>query len=246
MGSHFTYFHSLIENLAPTAEKTVVENIEKLALAGALAATMVVLAKAASSRISTPEGIEEHLVPRRFSLTGFFDLVLSGFVAYHDSILGKENRRYMALSGSVFLFILFSNLLGLIPGFAAITTTVWVNLAMAFVVFFAFNFYGIREHGLINYFKHFLGPVWWLAPFFFCLEILSTCLRVFTLNLRLYWNITVDHLLLGIFTDLVPYIVPIALYALGTFVSFMQAFVFTTLTMVYILLAVQHGEEEHH
>ena len=80
----------------------------------------------------------------------------------------------------------------------------------------------------------------------FVIEILSVSMRVLTLNLRLYWNMTADHTVLSIFTDLTKFIVPVVFYGLGTFVCFMQAFVFSTLTMVYILLATQHEEEEHH
>jgi F-type H+-transporting ATPase subunit a len=89
--------------------------------------------------------------------------------------------------------------------------------------------------------------VWWLAFLIFPLEILGTFLRILTLNLRLYWNISADHIVLGLFTDLVPVVVPVIFLALGTFVCFMQAFVPTILTMIYILLATQHEEgEEHH
>jgi F-type H+-transporting ATPase subunit a len=137
------------------------------------------------------------------------------------------------------------NLIGLIPGMVSPTTTVSVNVAIALIVFLSFNYYGIREQGLVNYLKHFAGPVWWLAPLLFPLEILSAVLRVLTLNLRLYWNITADHIVLGVFTELTKYVVPVIFYGLGTFVCFMQAFVFTTLTMVYIFLAVDHGAEEH-
>ena len=147
----------------------------------------------------------------------------------------------MPFTASLFLFLLAANLLGLVPGMPAITTTVWVNVGMALVVFLYFNYLGIKEHGLLSYLKHFCGPVWLLAWFIFPLEIFSTCLRVLTLNLRLYWNINADHEVLNIFTNLIgPFAAPF--YVMGVFVCFMQAFIFTTLTMVYILLATQHEE----
>ena len=117
---------------------------------------------------------------------------------------------------------------------------------MALVVFLLFNWAGVREQGVLSYLKHFCGPVIFVAPLVFPLEILSTCLRILTLNMRLYWNISADHLVLATFTDLTKYVVPVAFYAMGAFVCFMQAFVFGTLTMIYILFAVQHEEEEGH
>ena len=238
--AHYTYLNSVVSDPI----------IQKLVCAGALGAGMLVLGSSAASKLKTADGVEANVIPqKKFGLLGFTDLIVESFIKYHDSIMGKENRKYFSLSATVFFFIFFSNLLGLVPGMPAIATTVTVNVAMAFVVFFAFNYYGIREQGLINYLKHFTGGMvsGWLAIiglFIFILEIISTCLRVLTLNLRLYWNITADHLVLGTFMDLVP-VVPVAFYAMGTFVAFMQAFVFATLTMIYILLAVEHAEDHH-
>jgi F-type H+-transporting ATPase subunit a len=176
------------------------------------------------------------------SLFGVFDLFIEAFVKYHDNILGKSNRKYISFSASIFLFVFLSNLLGLFPGMAAITTTVWVNVAIALVVFIYFNAKGIEVNGWIGHLKHFCGPLWWLAWFMFPIELLGAVLRILTLNLRLYWNINADHLVLGIFTDQFK-IMGSFFYGLGLFVSFMQAFIFTTLTMVYILLSVQHSEK---
>lgn len=250
MHRHYTYFmHWFPDEMGAVFEKFTAGVI--------LGLTLIVLAWLATRRIKNYEGLKSEIIPSSsFSLFGFFDVFMEGFVAFHDSILGENNRRYISLTGSIFLFIFCANLLGLVPGMPAITTTVGVNLALALVVFVAFNFYGVREHGVIGYLKHFFGGPQmvkgWLIiiGFFICaLEMLSTVLRVLTLNLRLYWNITADHLVLSTMVNLVPnifkYFVPSFFYLLGTFVSFMQAFVFTVLTMIYILLATQHGDEEH-
>ncbi len=203
------------------------------------------LGSRAASAIRTDAGRKAAAIPpKRFGLFSFFDVAIEAFVSYHDSILGKENRKYVPLCGTVFFFVLFANLLGLIPGVPAVTTTVWINVALALLVFLSFNYYGIKENGVVGYFKHMTAGIPVLGILVLLLELLSICLRVLTLNLRLYWNITADHMVLDIFTELVPVVVPIVFYALGTFVCFMQAFVFTTLTMIYILLATQH-EEEH-
>ncbi len=235
MGAHPTYFSYL----------SLSSDEQKIAAACLVGGALLLVGKRLTARLQTPEGLKSAVVPdEQFSLFGFFDLFIEGFLNFYDSILGKENRRHMPFVATVFFFLLASNLLGLIPGMPAITTTVWINVAMALTVFIYFNWQGIKANGVIGYLKHFAGPVWWLAWFMFPLEIFSTCLRILTLNLRLYWNISADHQVLSVFSDLLPPPLPVIFYVLGTFVAFMQAFVFTTLTMVYILLAEQH-EEEH-
>lgn len=236
MTGHYTYLQSYF----PSPEW------QKLALAVLLGCALVILGALLTRRIATREGISAALVPSKtLSVFGFFDFLVERLLWYQDSVMGKENRRYLPFTGSLFLFILVSNFISLVPGMPAVTTVVWVNVGMALVVYLFFNIQGIKEQGVVAYFKHFCGPVLVLAPFLFALEVfLSLPLRILTLNLRLYWNITVDHMLVEIFTSLLGPVFPAVFYLLGTFVSFMQAFIFTTLTMVYILLAVKH-EEEH-
>jgi F-type H+-transporting ATPase subunit a len=242
--AHFTWLHSLPETLGIPG--TIAGESEKLIVGIGIGALLIALGGMAASRIhktKTDEIADEVIVPHRnLSLFGFFDLAVEGFVKFHDSILGVENRHHVPFVAAVFFFVLFSNLLGLIPGFAAVTTTVWINVAIALVVFAYFNLMGIRAHGTGGYIKHFCGPVWWLAVLIFPLEIFSTLLRILTLNLRLYWNITADHIVLDTFTQLTKVLIPVLFYAFGTFVCFMQATVFAILTMVYILLATQHEE----
>ncbi len=236
MAPHYTYLQTLLPD----------SNVEKLVLACGVAGLMLGLGALVKSRLSTSKGVQVNVVPSsKLSLFGLMDFFFESWVKFQDGIIGKEGRKHAPFTATLFLFILLSNLLGLIPGLGAITTTVWINVGMALVVFAYFNVVGISEQGLVNYLKHFAGPVWWLAPFIFVLEIVSTCLRVLTLNLRLYWNISADHIVLGVFTEIAPLGVPIAFYALGTFVAFMQAFVFSLLTMVYIKFAGHHDESDH-
>jgi F-type H+-transporting ATPase subunit a len=237
MGAHYNFF----QHLTPDP------NWQKASLAIALGTGLVVVGSMLTKKIANHATIKEAIVPpERINLFGFADFFVESFVKYHDSIVGKENRRFAPFTAGTFLFLLTANLIGLVPGFPAITTTVWINVAVALATFLYFNYLGIKAHGVVGYLKHFAGPVWWLAVLIFPLEIFSTCLRVLTLNLRLYWNITADHIVLGTFTELVPLFVPVLFFGLGTFVCFVQAFVFTTLSMVYILLATQHEEGEHH
>jgi F-type H+-transporting ATPase subunit a len=158
---------------------------------------------------------------------------------------------------TLFIFIFLSNLLGLIPGFFPPTANINTNLAMALCVFLYFNVVGIKEQGFVNYFKHFMGvapsgPIWAFIPglvlalLIFCIEIFGLVIRPVTLSLRLLANINADHLVVGIFSSLSPLIVPIIFMILGLFVAFVQAFVFSLLTIIYIALAAPHGEEEAH
>ncbi len=221
--------------------------LQKFAAGAVLGGALIAVGMKAAASIKRAEGVQEAVVPSaKPSISSIFDLLVEMYLKYFDSILGRERREFAPFCGSVFFFVLAANMLGLIPGMPAITTTIWVNVGMALVVFISFNWIGVRENGVIGYLKHFCGPVIFVAPLMFPLEILSTCLRILTLTMRLYWNISADHLVLATFTDLANYVVPVAFYAMGTFVAFMQAFVFGTLTMIYILLVMQHEEDEHH
>ena len=244
--SHFTWLKDLPQSLQLPQQwpAEVLASPEKLVFGTALGAALILLARKASLQLRTA-GPADFVIPQnRLNLFSIFDLFVEGFAKFHDSVLGRENRKYMSLSATVFLFIFCSNLLSLVPGMAGVTTTVWINVAIALVVFVYFNYLGIREHGLVHYLKHFGGPVWWAAWFIFPLEMFSTFLRIVTLNLRLYWNMTADHMVLFNFLEMAPVPIPVIFYFFGTFVCFMQAFVFTILTMVYVLLATQH-EEDH-
>ena len=200
------------------------------------------------------------LVPDgKFSIRFIGDLACSFILSFGDSVLGKENRKYLPFAGSIFIYLLFLNLSSLIPGLGAETGGKWpetlaFNFGIALTVFVFYHFWGIYELGIVQYFKHFLGgPAFEkggmlaIGLVIAVLEMVSNCIRPLSLSLRLYGNITGDHLVLGVFTDLTKFLVPVVFYALGTFVSFMQAFVFMMLTMVFIKFAVErgHGEVEH-
>jgi len=162
-----------------------------------------------------------------------------------ESVIGHGVRLYLPLYAAIFLFILASNLCGIIPGFAPPTSNVNVTLGLGLLSFVMYNYYGFRAHGA-SYLKHFMGPIWWLVFLMLPLEVIDNVLRPLTLNLRLLMNMFADHLVLGIFTNLTKLVVPVVFLALGTFVALIQAFVFTLLSLVYVALAVGgHGEEAH-
>ncbi|MBL7665421.1 MAG: F0F1 ATP synthase subunit A [Bacteriovoracaceae bacterium] len=156
----------------------------------------------------------------------------------------KEAHKYFPVLAMIFLFIFLSNLTGLVPGFLPPTDNINTTLALGIFVFIYYNYQGIREMGIIGHLKHFAGPVWYLAPLVFVIEIISHAVRPVSLALRLRGNMFGDHLVLSIFSNLLPYIVPIVFMVLGLFVCFIQAFVFTLLTMVYISLATAHHDHD--
>jgi F-type H+-transporting ATPase subunit a len=188
---------------------------------------------------------EAALVPSpRVGVPGLLEMATENILGLMEGILGKGAERYLPLVGSLFIFIFINNLLGIIPGFIPPTDNINTTLALGVVVFVYFNYVGIKTQGLIPYLKHFCGPIIFLAPLMFVIEFIGIAVRPVSLGLRLFGNMTGDHLVLGIFSDLVPLIVPILFLALGIFVSFIQAFVFSLLTIIYISLSLPH--EEHH
>lgn len=166
------------------------------------------------------------------------------------AVLGeKDAAKYFSFVATIFILIFFSNAIGLIPGFLPPTETVNTTLAFGVFSFLYFNIKGVKEIGAVNYLKHFAGPLWYMAILIFPIEIISTCIRPISLTLRLYGNMYGDHMVLGIFSDLVPVGVPVIFMLLGLMVSFIQAYVFIMLSMVYVSLATahhDHGEHAHH
>ncbi|MDP7321950.1 MAG: F0F1 ATP synthase subunit A [Bacteriovoracaceae bacterium] len=158
----------------------------------------------------------------------------------------KDAKTYYPLLIFYFGFIFLNNLIGLIPGFLPPTENFNTGLALGIWIFIYYNAQGIKVQGLWGHIKHFMGPMIYMAPLIFVLEIISHAMRPLTLGLRIRGNMLGDHTVLAIFSDLVPYVVPLPFYCLGIFVCFMQAFVFTLLTMIYISMAVEtHDHEEH-
>ncbi len=192
--------------------------------------------------------LKEAAVPSdKLTLTTFFEVLVGYFYDMAKDVMGAERaKRYFPLIGSLALFILFSNLIGMVPGVGSPTSSLNVTLGCAIIVFLCFNYYGLKENGW-HYLKHMAGPKWYLAPLIFPIEIISTCVRPITLAVRLMVNIAVDHLLAALFLGLVTLFVPIPVAFLGLIVCVVQTIVFCLLTTVYIGLATEpmHHEEEH-
>lgn len=191
--------------------------------------------------------IENEVVPDgKFSLKNVLQVTVEWILGLMESIIGPTAKSYFPLVCSVFLYVFLNNLMGVFPGFLPATENINTTLALGLVIFIYYNVVGIKAQGAGNYFKHLMGPIWWLAPLMLLIELISHFVRPLSLGIRLFGNITGDHVVLGIFSNLVPLVVPVLFLALGVFVSFVQAFVMSLLTAVYIGLAVSHDDEHEH
>jgi F-type H+-transporting ATPase subunit a len=188
---------------------------------------------------------DEGLVPdHHLSIRNFFEIIAEKIYALCEQVMGKHNAvRFFPIIGTLFVFIFASNILGLIPGIIPSTENLNTTLALGAFVFLYYNIVGLIDGGM-HYLKHFLGPVLWLAPLMFVIELASHVFRPISLGLRLRANMMGDHIVVGIFNGLLPYLIPVIFYAMGLFVALVQAFVFCLMTMVYISLATS-GHEEH-
>ena len=175
----------------------------------------------------------------RFSLRFIFEEILEFVVGIAKDNTGSEFRKYMPFLSALFLYILICNLSGLIPGFPPPTETMDNNVAIGLTVFLVYNVAGVKEHGA-GYIKHFLGPVAFIAPLFFCIELVSHFSRPLSLGLRLAGNIYGDHTLLGVFTSISYLVFPAFLLFFGLLVAVVQSFVFTLLSGIYISMAISH------
>ena len=157
-----------------------------------------------------------------------------------EQIIGHGYERFQAFVTCIFLFVVINNLLGLIPGLHTPTGFPVVPLGIALLTFLYYNFYGLREQGIVGYMKHFAGPVWWIAPLLFPIEVISHCARVMSLTIRLYANMFASDLVTLVFFSLVPLAIPAVFLGLHFFVSLIQAYVFMLLAMIYLSQAVAH------
>lgn len=162
-----------------------------------------------------------------------------------DNIGHKWGPYFFPLIGTIGLYILVCNFMGLIPGFTAPTSNINMTASMAVPVFLATHYYGVRVHG-IHYLNHFLGPIRSLAALplmilMFFVEFIGHLVRPVTLSVRLFGNMIAKHMILFALGLLAPVIVPVAILGLGVLVSLIQAFVFVLLTALYLAGAVEEA-----
>jgi len=207
---------------------------------------VLIILALAGLKISKILSSDDSVLPDdKFSVRTIFEILTIDFLFdLFTNMLGSREKAklYFPILGGAFFFIMFANLLGIIPGFLPPTGNFNVPVACGIVIFVMYNYYGFKENG-IEYLKHFAGPVIFLAPLMFVIEIISHFVRPVSLLLRLFMNITGDHMVLGVFTNLVHYLIPAIFVGLGIFVSLLQAFIFTVLSAIYISLAVAHDAD---
>jgi len=193
-------------------------------------AILIVVALLASRAIA--------LVPT--GLQNFMETVITGVEGLLEETMGEEGKAYFPLIATFALFILVSNLIALIPGFYPPTANLNTNVALALTVFVMTHVVGFKKHG-IAYLKHFMGPIIWLAPLIFIIEVIGHLARPLSLSLRLFGNMYGHEIVLMIFLALVPLFLPIPMMLMGILVAFIQTFVFTLLAMIYIAGALEEA-----
>ncbi len=193
---------------------------------------------------------ETALVPEgKFSIRNFFEVIFEGIYGMMAGMMTeKQAKRHFPIVATLGVFILVSNVMGLVPGLSPPTSSLNTNIGPAIIVFIVYNVSGLIENKW-DYVKHFFGPMILLAPLMFVIEIIGHLARPLSLGLRLTGNMAGDHMVLSVFAQIadniigMPILAPIPFYFLGLLVCIVQTAVFCILTSVYISLAVAH--EEH-
>ena len=200
-----------------------------------VAIIVLIVAKMATSSMQ--------LVPR--GTQNLLEAYLEGIVSMGRDVMGSDElaRKYLPLVATIGLIVLTSNVIGIIPGFEAPSSSLNLTLCLALCVFLYYNFEGIRTQGVIKYFAHFMGPNKFLAPLMFPIEIVSHLSRIVSLSFRLFGNIKGDDLFLMVVLSLAPWVAPLPAFALLKFMALLQTFIFMILTYVYLAGAVVVSEE---
>ena len=189
------------------------------------------------------------LVSRRISRDNpsgfqqFLELVVGGLKGMLHDIIGHGGERHLYMIGGFAAFIFISNIMGLFFFLQPPTGNVNTTFALSITAFLYYNYQGIAAQGPGHYLAHFAGPVWWLAPLMFPIELIGHFARILSLAMRLFGNIFGEHAATGVFMGILPFVIPWPMMGLGIFGSFLQTFVFIMLNMVYISGAV--ATEEH-
>lgn len=169
------------------------------------------------------------------------ETIISGLEEFTVDMAGEEGRWFFPFVATIFIYIFVANVTGLIPGCTSPTANLNTTLSCAIPVFFVTHYIGVRLHG-VRYIKHFMGPIWWMTPLFMPIEIISHLARVLSLSFRLFGNITGKEIILAILFMLAgAFLAPLPIMALGIFFSFVQAFIFYLLSVMYFALAIEEA-----
>jgi len=183
---------------------------------------------------------ELELVPGKWQ--NFWEVIIEGMENFMAENMGEEGARMMFPMLATFaLYILISNMIGLMPGFMSPTSNLNITLGCTLIVFFTTHILGFKYHGL-KYYKHFIGPIWWMIPLMAPIEIISHLARILSLSIRLFGNIMAKETLLAILFMLAgAYFAPLPILCLGVFVSMVQTLVFVLLSVVYFAGAMEEA-----
>lgn len=160
-----------------------------------------------------------------------------------EQVMGHNYERFLPVLTCLPLFIVLCNCFGLLPGIDTPTANPVVPLGLAIFTFVYYNWNGVRAQGFIGYIKHFMGPIWWLAPLMFPIEIISHFARILSLTVRLFANMLASDMITLIFFSMIPLALPIVGLGLHLFVAVIQAYIFMLLAMIYLGLATEHAEQ---
>lgn len=202
-----------------------------------VAVLLILLGLHTRARLSDPDAAV--MPEERLTIRTFMEAFLSYFYDLTKSTMDAERaKKYFPVVGTSALFVFFSNVMALIPGWPVATSNLNITMGAALVVFILFNVYGLKENGW-DYIKHLAGPSLVLAPLIFCIEVISLCVRPVTLSVRLMLNMAVDHLILVVFLSLFSMLLPLPVMLLGCLIILIQTLVFALLTAAYIGLATE-------
>jgi F-type H+-transporting ATPase subunit a len=253
MKYHFSWFQlheGLIHAIEHLRDDVTHDDAIRVVTSWAICIGLLVLALMARTglnRIQSKGGTAQFIPGKGLGLAAMFELFTGAILGMLDGLLTKADaHRYFWLLGGTFLYIFVSNLMSVIPGGLPPTDNINTNAAMAIVVLCVYVFEGVRRTGL-DFFKHMMGPVPALVPLIFVIEAAGVfIIRPASLTLRLFGNINGDHQVFTEMLNLVPVVVPAIFLGLGIWVSFLQAFVFTLLSAIYLMLSVDHGDDDGH
>lgn len=216
-----------------------------IALQALAACVVIVLIIGLLVRRQLSEG-DTLVPPEGPTLRNFVEIMFEGIIGLMRDVIGPQWPRYVPLVGTLGIFILVSNLMRQIPGSDGPTGYVEGNLAWAIMAFGVAEYVAIKEQGVISYLKHLAGPAWYVWIITIPVEIVSHLARMLSLTVRLTGNMFADHTLIAVFLSFPIYVslvTPWIFAGLGVFVAFLQAFVFTFLTIIYIGLALEEAHD---
>jgi F-type H+-transporting ATPase subunit a len=206
---------------------------------------LAVLGRMGLERAKAKGGLEQFYADDRLTVRTFFEVFVTGAQGMAKDLLSREDVRFfLPFVGTLFLYIYFNNMIGILPGFLPITENINANVGMAISVFLVFMLVAFKRDA-VGFLKHLWGPMFVTGFLIFPVELLGLFLRPVSLTLRLTGNMFGDHTAFNVVSGLAP-LAPVGMLGLGLFVSFMRAFVFSLLTAVYISMSVPHHDHDDH